>query len=325
MFNILLVGAGQLGSRHLQALALADFTDITIQVVDSFEGALVQAKERFEQVEKSSSIRTIDFYTDIGQVKGTIDFCIVATNADCRLQLVVDMLDRLTVKNLILEKVVFQSEEQLEAARQLFMRTGCKVWVNCPRRMFTGYQVLRERLQAEQALDLRVEGDQWGLACNAVHFIDLWTFLGGSASYEVDVSRLDPVIVASKRPGYKEVNGTLAGRSPKGQFELTCHADTSQTQLKLEIETEHFLVSINEAVGHCVLRHKGTGATESLSFPVLYQSQLSHRIAEAVYLQGDCELTSFEESAALHAPFLRALLAFFNEHDGGAYTLCPIT
>lgn len=325
MFNILLVGAGQLGSRHLQALALAGFTDITLQVVDPFEESLARAKERFEQVERSTSIRAIDFYTDIGQVKGDIDFCIVATNADCRLQLLMDMFGLLSVKNLVLEKVVFQSEEQLEAAHQLFARAGCKVWVNCPRRMLPGYQALRERLQAEQGFDLRVEGEQWGLACNAVHFIDLWTYLGGNVSYEADVSRLDLAVVDSKRPGYKEVTGTLGGRSPSGQFTLTCHADTPQMSLKLEVETEHYFVSINEAAGEYTLRDKGTEAVETLSFPVLYQSQLSHRIAESIYLRGDCELTTFEESAALHAPFLRALLAFFNEHDGGAYTLCPIT
>ncbi|PWB36015.1 hypothetical protein DCO48_00785 [Pseudomonas sp. SDI] len=325
MFNILLVGAGQLGSRHLQALALADFADIAIQVVDPFEASLERAKERWAQVEKSSSIRAIDFFTDMSQVKNVVDFCIVATNADCRLQLLVDMLAQLTVKNLLLEKVLFQSEAQLDAAQQLFSRAGCHVWVNCPRRMFPAYALLRERLHAQQQLALRVQGEQWGLACNAIHFIDLWAFLCGSKTFQPDVSGLDQAVIESKRAGYKEITGTLAGHAQGCEFALTSHASMSQVPLLLEIETERYRVSINEAAGQCELQDKESGALESLPFSVLYQSQLSHRVAESIYRHGTCELTTFEESAALHAPFLRALLAFFNEHDGGAYTRCPIT
>ena len=325
MFNILLVGAGQLGSRHLQALALADFADISMQVVDPFAASLERARERWEQVEHSPSIRSIDFLTDIGQVQGEIDFCVVATNADCRLQLLEDMLARLTVKNLLLEKVLFQSEAQLEAAAQLFARVGCKVWVNCPRRMFQGYSVLRERLCGQRSLALRVTGEQWGLACNAIHFIDIWAFLCGADSYAPDLSSVDREIVDSKRPGYKEINGTLGGFWNESLFSLTCLASSTHAPLRVEIETEDYRVTLNEGAGQCELLGKASGALESLPFQVLYQSRLTQHVAESVFRGTPCQLTSFEESAALHAPLLRALLGFFNEHDGGNYTLCPIT
>lgn len=325
MFNILLVGAGQLGSRHLQALALADFADISIQVVDPFTASLERARERWEQVERSPSVRSIEFLTDIAQVKGSIDFCVVATNADCRLQLLEDMLARLTIRNLLLEKVLFQSEAQLSAAGQLFEGTGCKVWVNCPRRMFPGYEVLRDRLRGQRVFDLRVVGGQWGLACNAIHFIDIWAFLSGATSYATDVSGLDLVVIESKRPGYKEITGTLAGCWQDSRFSLTCHADAVQEPMRIEIETEDYRVTLNEGAGLCELLDKASGAVEPLPFTVLYQSQLTHRVAESIHRGGPCQLTTFDESAALHAPFLRSLLAFFNEHDGGSYTLCPIT
>ena len=325
MFNILLVGAGQLGSRHLQALALADFADINLQVVDPFATSLERAKERWEQVKHSPSIRSINFLTDIGQVQGNINFCIVATNADCRLQLLEDMLARLTIKNLLLEKVLFQSEAHLDAAKQLFTRVGCKVLVNCPRRMFLGYSVLRERLIGQRSLALRVTGEQWGLACNAIHFIDIWAFLCNAPSYAPNLSGLDQHVIDSKRPGYKEVTGTLSGNWNDSTFSLICLASSTQEPLRLEIETEDYLVTLNEGSGQCELLNKANRIVEPLPFEVLYQSQLTQHVAESVYRGTPCQLTSFDESAALHAPFLRALLAFFNEHDDGAYTLCPIT
>ena len=48
-YHILLIGAGQIGSRHLQALALSDI-NIEISVVDSSTASLAVAKDRYKQV-----------------------------------------------------------------------------------------------------------------------------------------------------------------------------------------------------------------------------------------------------------------------------------
>ena len=47
--KIVLVGAGNIGSRHLQALALLD-RDANIQVIDTLESSLKLAEERFNSV-----------------------------------------------------------------------------------------------------------------------------------------------------------------------------------------------------------------------------------------------------------------------------------
>ena len=47
MKTVLVIGAGQLGSRHLQALKLVQ-NDLSISVVDPFQASLDVAKERFE-------------------------------------------------------------------------------------------------------------------------------------------------------------------------------------------------------------------------------------------------------------------------------------
>ena len=48
MKTIVVIGAGQLGSRHLQALSKVNFKT-TIEVVDPFESSLVVAKGRFNE------------------------------------------------------------------------------------------------------------------------------------------------------------------------------------------------------------------------------------------------------------------------------------
>lgn len=327
MLNLLLIGAGQLGSRHLQALALSDFADISIQVVEPSSEARKIAQERWEQVTKSEKIKAIEFLADVSTVNCTIDFCIIATNANCRLQVLKGLLTSVSVRQLVLEKVLFQSVEQLKEASSLLSSVDTQVWVNCPRRMFPIYQELKKRLAGEQTLKLQVQGNNWGLACNAIHFIDLWAMLGGEHGYALDTSGLDVAVVESKRPGYKEVSGTLSGASGERGFSLISTADTEPVPLSIRIETEHFIVSVSESTGQCIIQAKETGEQEVLTFSVLYQSQLSHEVARQLLASGNgsCELSPFNESASLHEPFLQGLLEFFNKQDGNAHTICPIT
>ena len=327
MLNFLLIGAGQLGSRHLQALALSDFDDIYIQVVEPSPEARRVARERWEQVAKSEKIHAIEFLESISSINRSIDFCIVATNANCRLQVLRDLLASVSVRQLVLEKVLFQSVDQVKAASRLLSSLDTQVWVNCPRRMFPIYLELKERLAHEQTLNLQVNGNNWGLACNAIHFIDLWAMLGGQHSYTLETSGLDAAVVESKRPGYKEVSGTLSGVADNRRFSLTSGAGIEMVPLSISIETEQFSIDVNESKGLCTIQTKETGQQEVLAFSVLFQSQLSHEAARQLLASADgqCELTSFNESASLHEPLLQGLLEFFNRQGDDIHTLCPIT
>ena len=78
MKNIALIGAGQLGSRHLQALAQVK-QPISIQVIDSSSDSLKVAEARFNEV--SSNFKgKISFHNDISSLEKNIDVAIVATN-----------------------------------------------------------------------------------------------------------------------------------------------------------------------------------------------------------------------------------------------------
>lgn len=68
-------------------------------------------------------------------------------------------------------------------------------------------------------------GGDWGLGCNAIHFLDLLTFFTGKVDFELDVSHLDSEIRVSKRERFVEFTGCLLGKcgetkfSPKSTFE----------------------------------------------------------------------------------------------------------
>lgn len=324
VFQLLVIGAGQLGSRHLQALTQCDVGDMAIHVVDPSLAALNVARERQAQVQAAAGIGSLHFRQSLDEVvPADIDFCVVATGANCRLAVLRELLARKRVHNLLLEKVLFQSVAQLDEATVLLAAQSTKTWVNCPRRQLPGYRLLRERLAGEREVFLHVAGSNWGMACNAIHFVDLWAFLGSGADYRLDTSGLRDV-VPSKRPGYSEVTGRLEGRSSAGGFMLEVSLDEAPPRVQVCIESPRFMIQVHEADARCTITHKGDGKVEVLPFPMFFQSQLTHIVARAALSGDEVPLTPFIESAALHRPLLSGILEMFRRHDA-SLTLCPIT
>ena len=107
MYNIAIIGSGQLGSRHLQGLAKIDM-EINIEVADLNVQSLELARKRYEEIPANPSVKSISFFQSIEDLNDSLDLVIVATNADIRYELVVQLLRAKKVKNIILEKVVFQ-------------------------------------------------------------------------------------------------------------------------------------------------------------------------------------------------------------------------
>ena len=106
--NVIIIGAGNLGSRHLQALALINKL-INIDVIDPSEQALKVAKERFEQISVNKDLNNIRFLSNMNNLREFIDVAIIATSSNIRKEVVEQLLKNRKIKYLILEKVVFQS------------------------------------------------------------------------------------------------------------------------------------------------------------------------------------------------------------------------
>jgi ornithine cyclodeaminase/alanine dehydrogenase-like protein (mu-crystallin family) len=62
--TIALIGAGQLGSRHLQALGLLN-RPVKIEVVEPFLNSVTLAKERLAQVGHNVNIKNVQFFSRI--------------------------------------------------------------------------------------------------------------------------------------------------------------------------------------------------------------------------------------------------------------------
>lgn len=320
MKKIVLIGAGELGSRHLQSLInLGDKVRIT--VLEPNQSSIDTAKLRSDEVSsKLLSPSEVSFVNNVKDLPQSIDLVIIATSAAPRLHIIESLLKHAEVQYLVLEKVLFQSVVDYQKARALLEQAGTKTWVNCPRRMFTGYGQLKLLLNKHAPIKMIVTGGNWGLACNAIHFIDIFAFLTADTVISVSSDMLEKQIYPSKRSGYIEVFGTLNIKFKSGHFlVLKCVEESGPIEIEIVDIENHF--SINESNGQI----KQNDELIDVSVGLKYQSQLSETLAKSILCYGHAEITTLAESSELHIPYIEALLKFYNKVENTNITVLPIT
>lgn len=315
--SLLLIGAGQLGSRYLQGLMSFE-NPLVITVVDPSEESLVIARERLSQVHCPAD-HVVEFATSLEAAPRFVDLALVVTPAHCRARVVTELASRLQIKAWILEKVLAQSCEQLDQIEQSLLG-NCQVWVNTPRRLMDWHQEIRSQLlpTGPAPLKVRVSGGSWGLACNAIHFIDLVAWWTQASVRSVDSAGLWNWI-DSKRVGFNEVFGTLrVSYSDGSELELCCHSGTESMQATVVSPQGEWV--IEESCGR-VIGPAGQHLHGELSF----QSALTGPLVKQILDENCCDLPSLAEATAQHRHLLAALLMHWNHSHGCQDSVVPIT
>ncbi len=322
MYNIAVIGAGQLGRRHLQGLAQSKL-DASLHIVDPSKNSLEAARTCLTEVPPQHLLnKSFHPHVSAEKLPNNLDLVIIATTADVRLDALRDLCNFAPPRYLILEKVLFQRLSDYPAAAQLIREHGITTWVNCPRRAFSIYQNLRDFFADDPVRYMDVYGGDWGMGCNSIHFLDLLASLGGAGPLSVLTSNLASGVMQSKRAGFVEFSGALSGRLGDAEFSLRSIVGSSKKHLITLHSEQSKSVFIDEARGE-LWKHSGSDAVLE-RFTLLYQSQLSGLLAESILNSGDCPLTPYAESMALHIPLLQAL----GRHatDSALDTdFCPIT
>jgi predicted dehydrogenase len=317
-YSLVLIGAGELGSRHLQSMA--SLPDCCIDVVEPDALSVEKAKQRLAQVHVNAA--HIRFFQSIAQLSLQYDLALIATGAAVRFELSKELLRRAKVRYLLLEKVLFQHPEHYAQMQKLLEQHQVQAYVNCPRRCYPLYRQLKAGTVGKP-LVMQVQGNLWGMACNSIHFIDLLAFLTSEALQSVDASQLEQRL-QSKRASYLEVTGHLHCVFSQGsELILRCTADEqAPISVSIQYSCAEGRFDIDEVKGTV---HK-TGDAEPLlrNMPMLYQSQLTAGVVNDLLGSGHCSLTPFAESSALHLPLIHSLLAYFRQ-ESAQLQHCPIT
>lgn len=324
--QIILIGAGNIGSRHLQALALLD-RPAQVYVVEPSEEARVLSKSRFESVYDHTQDIDVSYFADMSGLPAQADIAIIATSSLMRRAIVEELCSRVRIPNIILEKVAFQSVRDLYEMQMFFSTNQIKAWVDCPNRDIPFYQQMREKICHDRKLNILSDGGEWGIGCNSIHELDLYAYLAGKElAFQADISDLDPEIIPSKRSRYVEFTGELRLNSTKGRLTLRANRGMEVPIYRI-VATDQRQYLIDEANNYVRFREAESqwNWQESELGDHLLVSQMTQGNVEQILDTGTCPLATFEESSVYHEVLLNALLAHYNKVREEERTACPIT
>lgn len=320
----LIIGAGQLGSRHLQGLLKIEESQI-IYVLDPSSQSLEVAKERANQLEHSTEIIYVNSWESLPE---EFDLVIVATAASVRAAIVKKLLTAHKVNNLVLEKILFQDLQSYSEIKDLLEKTKTPTWVNHPRRLASYYEEIKNEIaETGETAVFNVIGSNWGLACSALHFIDLFAFLSSSSVEQLDMDWLYNEVLESKRANTIEFNGTVKGiMKDKSIFTITSLSGLIG-DISVVISTNSNRWIVQEGKSESIIHmNAADGFTPHIKkFTTEFQSSLTNKIAQGIFDNNTSVIPDYEEACASHIPFIAAALEKYNELTSNNTKICPIT
>lgn len=316
MYNIVVIGVGALGKRHLQSIMNSKY-DMKIYCIDPYEHALDGFLD-----ENHSENKEVSFSTNIDIVPEEVDFALFSMSSNGRREMFEQLIGRATVKYVVFEKVLFQKVEDYYVVEKKLQEHNIKAWVNCPSRIQDCWIDLKKEMDAAETFEYHVAGGRWGMACNTVHMLDAIAYLAGCDDMILLDLNLKNEIIESKRKGYKEFFGAVSGKCGKcSNFSISCY-DTNLPRV-IDITTPNYRYRINEAKGECT-KTSIDGQVIETNFKVKLQSQLTETYLESLFETGTLALVSYEESMKIHLSLIEPLTDFFTK-NGMEERLCPIT
>ncbi len=319
--KIILIGCGNIGSRHLQAIVkLKD--SISIEIVEPNHKAQTLAKSRLNEIKYNKSKHEFFWHKSLSEIKNKGDLVIVATNSSGRSDLIEKLLN-LGHRRFIVEKIVCQSSDEYKKLLFLFRKFRAKGWVNTNRRYFKVYQNIKEKFADSKYIQLSVFAGDSDLGTNAIHFLDLFSWIVEDYKIKLSGDFLVNQIFENKRgQNFKEFLGTVIGFSKNSFASLTFFPSKKESFI-IKIYGEDRFAYVNELEEKSYFVNKK--GKEKINSKFGHTSELTTKIIQDIFLKDDCLLPTLKNSSYLH----KELFRIFNKHLKKTLNkdvkLCPIT
>ena len=320
--KILLIGAGQIGCRHLEALKKVSIP-LDIAIVDPLKSSLIRASERYDAVVSDFAHR-VSFNTSIPDSHKNTRIAVIATTSAHRKIAIDEIFNTGSTEYMFLEKLLFQKESDYSDVSSLINIKRIPTWVNCRMRIIPCYRDMKAKTNFIK-IQYEVSAGDLGIATSAVHFLDHVAYLTGCTDFTIDTTELDEKPVESKRSGFVEFNGTLKADFKDGSTARITKSTDLNSPFIVKISTEDKQFTINETIQKMsISKKKGGWTSVETDAPIPYQSTMTTWLVEDILSSGNCTATPYEESAKIHLQTLEPLRQFLNQ-NGGNYDYFPFT
>ncbi len=323
--RVLLVGCGQIGSRHLQAVGCLPEV-ASVDVIDCNESSLALGQARLNELtDKNSKI----LYRWLGAIESSsqsVDLCILATSAFGRLKLIKEIFEKTGVTKFIIEKLVAQSVGEYQELLAFAKQKNLSIWVNCPTRSYAVHQYIKSKLDPHEPVIFSEIGGNHGLICNGIHYVDLFRFYDQSPEIYPAGALIDPILHPSKRgKDLFDLSGILTGYSSKGgKFILSYAADHLASDI-VTITTCRARFVVDVISGWAEESIEG-GAWQKI--PVVTNIRVSYTtkiFCSDIFACNVCALPTLQECWLAHHYLLTETLPHFNRLLKTQNQFCPAT
>jgi len=326
MIHCAIIGAGQIGSRHLQALCHLK-ESARIDLVDPSDESLQTARDRHEEaIPTGKQDNELYCHHSLDGLPDTLDIVIIGTSSVVREKIIRDVIQKCSVKNLILEKVLFQKKNQYMAIDTFLKESSIPTWVNCWMRTADLFKQIKSTLNPNDLVQMKVTGPRWGMGTNSIHFMDLLSFFADSNDFKLTSVRLDNKVLDSKREGFKEFTGRLEGESSRGDsLNLVCK-DEEDGPVTIEVLNgpEKFTLVTN-FVNLFDFKSSNELASRMGKVSLPYQSEMTHIWVDDILTKGSCDLPTYSSAMNLHLELISAFTEHLKKITGKEIDACPIT
>lgn len=326
-YRVLIVGCGDIGSRHLQAVAsLPELREV--EVVDPRPSGLRLGQERLAEIQDCQPSTTFRWLSSLEEASMGGDLCIIGTRADVRCQLVYQVVETLGYSSFLLEKLVAQSVREYEDLMEFSKAKRLSVWVNCKARAHPSHKRVKAHLEPDEPIMFTTIGGNHGLVNNGVHAADLFLFYDGTDRIESSGARIDPILHPSKRGNdVFDLSGTLHGHSAKGSQLIISYVGHHAGPAHFSIASGRYRAIIDDMIK---LFYESTVETgwcwRQVPFEAnLMISHMTRHFAVDILRSGQCELPTLEECFPAHRFILTELQPHFNGLLNQQSDRCPAT
>lgn len=326
-YRVLVVGCGNLGIRHLQAVAALPMVR-EIEVVDPKPEALEGGRRFLSDMPKRQSPVSFRWVSSIEEASPQGDLCIVVTHAKGRAPLVCDIASHLGYRAFLIEKVVSQSAAEYDQLLSFSKAKKLSIWVNCKSRAYPIHKYIKRRVGSNGPIVFSVVGGNFGLANNGVHSADLFVFYDETKALQEVGASIDPILHPSKRGAELfDLSGTLQASTAKGSHFTLSFAANHNNSDTLSLYAPHY---------RCIVDHMQRWAVESDAGsdwnwrPIPFEgnllvSHMTKQFVTDILREGRCELPKLEDCYPAHRFILNALRPHFNQLLHCDSDLCPVT
>lgn len=313
--NILIAGLGNIGKRYLESINNSNFK-YNVYILEKNYLSYTRTKKNLKNDKFKHKVK-ICFKQN--QLAKNFFLAIIATTADVRVY-VTKLILKKKVKYWIFEKPLGQSLDDIIFFKKNFIRKNS--WINLPRTSFKLFSYIKKLIKNKKIKKIEVRGNNWGLCCNGIHYLYLFSWLLNSSIKAVDYQGLKKWQPA-KRKGFWEVEGqmnVIFKNNTKGVLKADIKSEKEKT-CKLSIYLNKQKITYDE-IKKCIYFNNKVQIRD-IKIPLLSKS--FNKTLDKIKVKKNCDLPPLRSVVTHHEFFLKSLIKSWAIYKKRKINFAPIT